>query len=131
MTYTDAIRSAVAPEYERLLGRSDAELAGEIADGLADEIAAGGVGGAAGLDRVRDWVARVIRPACDAASSYGIRAWEAMHDDRTVNNPDRFALVVGFLASHLAMQNLPIRELVALVFLTLGAVNVRQPGRYG
>ncbi|MBL9001701.1 MAG: hypothetical protein JNK25_11250 [Phycisphaerae bacterium] len=101
-----------------LLNSSVKQLTDVFADRFEEDFPSDVLYAGGFLDRLRGFVLNRVRVACDAAGRLGAEVWEALHDERTAHNMERFALVCGFFASKvLNVGHWPAHEIAALVLL--------------
>jgi len=119
----DAVTSA-SSEFEgsrqQLLDKSPDELSDLLVERFDEEFPSDGLYAGKFPDRVWQFVRNRVKAVCDKTAKLGSDTWEALNEDRTAHNVERFALVCGFFASHvLKAGHWPAHEVAALVLLII------------
>jgi hypothetical protein len=107
----------------QLAGKTPDELAVVFAERFDDVYPSHGLYAGTLKDRVLQFVHNRVRAVCDGASQLGKDVWEALHDDHTAHNVERFSLVCGFFASEvLNVGHWPAHEIAALILLIIATL---------
>jgi hypothetical protein len=113
-------RSAFESHRQELLGKSPDELSDLFAERFDEEFPSDGLYVGKFPDQVWQFVRTRVRVACDKAAQLGTDVWQALNDEQTAHNAERFALVCGFFASDvLKVGHWPAHEIAALVLLII------------
>ena len=103
-----------------LADKTPNELIDIFADRFDDDFPSEGLYAGTRRDRIWQFVLNRVQSVCNGAADTGRTVWEALQDDHTAHNTERFALVCGFFASQVFPGgHWHLHEIAAFVLLIL------------
>jgi hypothetical protein len=106
---------------QQLQGKPTDELSRLIIERFDDEFPPDGLFAGNSPDRIRQFIQDHLRLVCE---QLGKDTWEALGDERTAHNVERFALTCAFFASHVFKgSHWPAHEITAFVLLVISTLS--------